>query len=136
MKNEFPVLLTSLRTKANLTNEQLAGLANVPRSLIGGLQSGRRRIGEMQATRIGKALGLQGQPLDEFIYEAINQCSEKVLVESKDYPAELLNLLARQLRLAGIYPELVSQCEVSANKVALSLNNGKHAWMETSLMVA
>lgn len=133
MKNEFSELLTRLRAQANLTTVELAELADVPRSLISGLENRTRRIGEIQATRLGKALGLSGGELYEFIYLAINTCTEKVLSESKGYPAEVLNLLAHELRAAGILPEQVNACAVNGANVSLLLENGKQATLEAKL---
>jgi hypothetical protein len=97
-------------------------------------------VGEYQARKLGAALGLTGKELDNFVYKAINGCTEKVLQEAKSYPAELLNLLARQLRHAGIPPDEVHSCIVSENtrraKVAITLNNGRKAELETKLALA
>jgi len=136
MKNAFPELLIRLRKQSNLTTLELAELADVPRSLISGLENNTRRIGEMQATRLGTALGLDGQELQEFIYLAINTCTEKVLVESKGYPSEIINLVTRQLRQAGILPEQVDAYEVDGSNISLLLNNGREAKVETRLAYA
>lgn len=140
MNEEFPELLSKLRKEAKLTNIQLAEEANVSRSLIPGLQSGKRCVGEYQARKLGNALGLTGAELEDFIFSGINRCTEKVLVEAKPYPAKLLNLLARQLRRAGIAPEMVSSCmiEEDAQKcvVEIKLVDGKDAHIETKLQCA
>ena len=136
MKNEFPEVLIKLRKQATLTTVELAELSDVPRSLISGLENNTRRIGEMQATRLGKALGLKGKALQEFIYLAINTCTEKVLVESKGYPSEIINLVTRQLRQAGILPEQVDAYEVDGSNISLLLNNGREAKVETRLAYA
>ena len=137
MKNEFPQLLSKLRREAKLTNIQLSELAPVSRSLIPGLQSGKRCVGEYQARKLGVALGLEGQHLVDFIYSGINRSKEKVLVEALPYPAELLNLLARQLRKAGVGPELVSECMVEEDAylctVGIILTDGTEARLETKL---
>lgn len=132
---KFPEYLTYLRKQANFTNQQLAEKAGVPRSLIAGLQSGRRRVGEYNARMIGAALGLKDRNLEDFIYQAIDTCTEKVLKDSQAYPAELLNLLAKQLRAVGVLPEQVDQCRVQGNHqasiVALSLKDGSQASIAT-----
>lgn len=120
---------------AGLTNIQLAKRADVPCSLIAGLQSGKRRIGELQARRIGLALGLHGTQFEEFIFEAINQCSEKVLFESRPYPAEVLNIWAKVLRGAGITPEQVRCAKLTGNEVTLALLNGAQVKLEAKLTV-
>jgi len=140
MKEQFSELLSKLRKQARLTNIQLAELADVSRSLIPGLQSGKRRIGEYQARKLGAALGLTGKVLEDFVYAAINTCTEKVLEESKAYPAELLNVAAKQLRMAGIEPHQVHQCIISEDKqeshVSIMLRDGTKAQLETKIALA
>lgn len=140
MHEQFSSHLLKLRTKARLTNEQLAALANVPESLISGLQNNNRRVGELPAIRIGKALNLTGEDLEHFIYLAINTSSRKVLNEAKGYPAQLLNLLAVQLRQAGILAESIRDYAVLGDEhqqdVTLTLNSGKKAILKTQLVCA
>lgn len=140
MNSEFPQLLSKLRCEAKLTNIQLAELAPVPRSLIPGLQSGKRCVGEYQARKLGVALGLTGKELDDFIFSGIDRCTEKVLLEAQPYPAKLLNLLARQLRRAGIGPEKIDGCLVNEDakqcKVGIVLADGTQVQIETKLEVA
>jgi hypothetical protein len=118
----------------------LARLAEVPESLISGLQNDNRRVGEYQAIKIGKALKLHGEQLEQFIYDAINGCTEKVLNEAKPYPSRLLNLVALQLHRAGILAESISDCTVSSDEfgqdVTLSLGSGKKAKLRTQLVCA
>jgi len=140
MNNDFPILLSTLRKKARLTNLELAEEANVSRSLIPGLQSGKRCVGEHQARKLGAALGLTGSELEQFIFTAIDRCTEKVLKDLQDYPAELINLIALQLRQAGITPDAMSTCSVRVNndesEAAITLNNGKRVVLETKLELA
>jgi len=140
MNREFSTLLQQLRLSANLTNEQLAHLADVPESLLSGLQNGNRRVGEYQARKIGLALELEGEALEQFIYRAINTCTEKVLNASKDYPAELLNLLAVQLRQSGILAEAISDFTIKGNdqeqNIVLRLASGAKASLKTQLVCA
>ena len=141
MINEpFSTLLSRLRRRAKLTNIELAQQAKVSRSLIPGLQSGKRQIGEYQARKLGTALGLADSALDHFILKAIDECTEKVLKASLPYPAPLLNLLARQLRLAGVQPDQVAGCVVNEDpdesEVALHLNDGRKVHIETKLALA
>ena len=49
MNEPFSTQLYRLRTNAHLTNAQLAEHAEVPESLISGLQNNNRRVGEYQA---------------------------------------------------------------------------------------
>ena len=140
MKNDFPQRLSRLRRSAKLTNLELSELAPVSRSLIPGLQSGKRVVGEFQARKLGVALGLTGKDLDSFIYSGINRSKEKVLVEALPYPAELLNLLPRQLKLAGIGADRIEECVVEEDAwqcvAKLSLTDGTQAHMETTLKLA
>ncbi len=136
MRIHFPNLLITLRTNAKLTNIQLAELAKVSKSIIPGLQSGKRQIGEFQARKIGAALGLTGNELQEFIYCAMNNAYDKVLAELNDYPAELINLLALQLKDAGIEPNQVVDCKVQGSDVLIILNDGKQAHIKTQLALA
>ena len=134
---KFPGLLTDLRHRANLTNQQLAEKAAVPRSLIAGLQSGQRRVGEYNSRMIGVALDLKDAELENFIYQAVDTCTEKVLEDSQQYPSELLNLLAKELRAAGVLPEDVEQYRVvgepQAKRVALFLKDGSQAEIATQV---
>jgi transcriptional regulator with XRE-family HTH domain len=140
MNHSFSSQLTNLRHAAKLTNRELARLADVPSSLISGLQNDNRRIGEYQARKIGCALQLTEAALAQFVLHAINNCSEKVLVESKPYPAEVLNLVAGQLRKAGILAQDIRGCSVAGDEVeqdvTLSLGNGRKAVLSTHLVCA
>jgi transcriptional regulator with XRE-family HTH domain len=140
MIHPFSSQLSSLRKAVKLTNHELARKADVPKSLIAGLQSGKRRIGELQARRLGAALGLTGSELERFILAAIDTCTEKVLDEAKSYPAEFLNLIARQLRRAGIFADSIVRYVIdgddSEQSIRLSLGNGRNASLTTHLRLA
>ena len=140
MKNDFPQRLSRLRRAAKLTNLELSELAPVSRSLIPGLQSGKRCVGPFQATKLGVALGLTGKELDSFIYSGINRSTEQVLLESQAYPAELLNVIAKQLKLAGISPDRIDDCVVEqgadTSTVGITLTDGSQAHLETKLELA
>ena len=137
---EFGKTLSRLRERAELSNRQLADRADVPHSLIAGLQSVRRRVGEMQALRIGNALGLTAGELDGFVLAAVNTCTEKVLKSSLDYPSSFLNLIAKQLRVAGILPQHFSNFQIngdgSGQEVKLYLNDGRIAQLSSTLHFA
>ena len=136
MGKKFSQLLTEYRHRAKLSNTELAELSRVPRSLIGGLQSGKRVIGERQAKKIAGGLGLQDDELKEFILCAIDNCTEKVLKQYRGYPATLLNLLAQQLWNSGIRADQINQCLTRNNSVLLTLNNGSEINLETNLIFA
>ncbi len=140
MNHTFANTLHQLRTSLHLTSAELADKANVPRSLISGLQSGNRVVGEYTAKKIGTALNLTGQELEDFIYLAINACSEKVLNASKAYPAVLINLVAAKLQEHGILPSKISQCEhrpkMNDADAVLSLDNGKEAFIRLEVTMA
>jgi len=140
MKNDFPNLLSTLRKQARLTNRELAEEANVSRSLIPSLQTGRRCVGEYQARKLAGALGLEGKDLEQFVFCAIDRCTEKVLKDLQGYPAELINLVALQLKQAGITPESMGECRVKVDEdesgADIILNDGKHLVLETKLELA
>ena len=131
METSFGNTLNTLRKQRQLTVHELAKLAGVHQSLISGLNTDSRVIGEFNARKIGKALQLDGDELESFIYMAINNCSEKVLDEYQGYPAEVLNLIADRLATAGIVPACIRMCvrkpESSDADAALYLDNGTAA---------
>lgn len=139
MNELFSSMLFRLRTNARLTNAQLADLADVPESLISGLQNDNRRVGEYQARKIGSALNLHGERFEEFVLRAIDTSTEKVLKEARDYPSELLNLIAKQLRRAGIAAQAITEFAIEGNgagqDVTLTLTNGSQATLRTQLVL-
>ena len=140
MNTEFSSRLTTLRTDARLTNRELARLSDVPESTVAGLQTGSRRVGEYQARKLGKAFNLAGEELEEFVLQAINGCTEKILTDSLPYPSHLLNLLAVQLKKAGIGAEAIRAFEVSGDEqkqdVKFTLGSGKSVTLTTQLQYA
>lgn len=133
MQNRFSETLNTLRQRAQLTNRALAKRAHVPESLISALQLGHRRVGEANARSIGEALGLEGEDLESFILEAIDTSTRKVMRDAQDYPSVLLNLLAHQLRRAGVLPSLVMDYAFGGGDVTLLLNDGRRAKIEATL---
>lgn len=136
-KAAFGKLLSELREKARLTNRELAVMAKVPHSLIAGLQGGSRTVGEHQARKIGLALDLEDRALDSFILNAIDTCTDKVLEESKEYPASFLNMIAKQLRLAGILPQDLKNFQINRDKgdhlLKIYLLDGRIAQLSSTL---
>ena len=110
MQNTFGNTLTTLRARLNLTVQDLANKAKVNPTLVSGLQNAKRQIGENNARKLGSALNLSGGELENFVYAAINECSERVMDDCKMYPAEVLNLCARHLQEQGISGEQISRC--------------------------
>jgi len=102
--------LNDIRHKRSLTVKQLSERARVPASLISGLQTNNRSVGENNARKIGKALELTDDALQDFVYLAINHASDKVLHQHSSYPAEVLNLVAVRLRGLGISPDQIAHC--------------------------
>ena len=132
----FPQTLQHLRHQADFTNRELAEAAGVPVSLIAGLQSGRRRVGEKNARQIGEALGLKDESLQQFILLAMDTCTRKVLKEAQKYPAQLLNMVAQKLRRAGVLPDHVQLCETSpedSSDLRLKLSDGRVMRLEARL---
>ena len=140
MNNTFANKLHQLKISHHLTSAELAIKANVPPSLISGLQSGHRVIGEYAARKIGQALFLTGDELEDFVYLAINGCSEKVLQQSKSYPAEILNLIATELLKIGIVPDKIRKCvrkpQNDKAKAALFLDDGTEAFINLEVAYA
>jgi hypothetical protein len=138
MNEPFSSQLYRLRTNAKLTNAGLAQRADVPESLISGLQNDNRRVGEYQARKIGRALNLHGERLEEFVLRAIDTSTEKILNDAKPYPAELLNLLAMQLRGAGIHADAIHAFDITGSQnvqdIHLTLNSGRQATLKTQLV--
>jgi len=137
LENTFPQVLQWHRHRAGFTNAELADRARVPESLIAGLQSGKRRVGEQNALQIGQALGLQGVDLEQFIFAAINTSTRKLLRQAMDYPSQLINFTARKLLNAGVSPHLVANCDYSDDlgTITMKLVDGRVAKLETNLVL-
>jgi len=135
----FGEKLNTLRIQRKLTVHQLAERANVPASLLYGLKTDSRVIGENNATKIGVALGLTGKDLEMFVFEAINHASERVLQQYKSYPAEVINFLAIRLQALGIPPDQISRCILdpqfkhTEGDAALILNDGTRAMIDLNI---
>ena len=134
MNNTFGQTISTLRTRRNLTVQELADRAKVPSTLISGLQNHNRTVGEHNADKIGRALNLTGAELENFIYLGINNCTERVLERNKNYPAELINLLCNQLHEQGINWQEVSRCVSKPDDAVVVLNNGTKVHIETKII--
>lgn len=127
----FANRIITLRKERNLAVKELALKAQVPATLISGLQSGQRTIGENNARKIGIALQLAENELEDFVYLALNEAVGRVLECHRAYPAEVLNLVAGELRAAGIAPADINGCELlpkseeNTSKAEIYLENGK-----------
>ena len=110
MNSTFGNKLNNLKIARGLSSVELARKAGISEGLLSGLIHEQRVIGEYTANKIGKALQLTGNELEEFVYAAINNCSEKILEASKKYPAELINRFTSTLQERGIEPEHISCC--------------------------
>ena len=119
--NTFGNKLNALRQERNLTVQELAKRAGISQPLVSNLQNGHRVIGEYTAKKIGAALQLHGKELEEFIYLAINGCTEKVLTAAKHYPAEILNLIAVELNSLGISPDKIVHCTRESSGASTTL---------------
>ena len=127
INNTFGNKLNSLKTARGLSSAELARKAGISEGLLSGLIHDQRVIGEYTARKIGNALQLTGNESEEFIYSAINNCSEKILESFKKYPAELINLVACKLQERGVTPDEISRCVRDEKDVdaALYLNDGR-----------
>ena len=138
MDNNFSTKLNTLKQARNLSVQELAQKAAVSGGLISGLLHGYRIIGEKTARKIAGALNLEGEELEEFIHSALNNgCTEKVLNSSKDFPSEVLNLVAGELNALGILPNKIKRCaRKSADADAiLDLDNGEKAYINVQVSV-
>ncbi len=139
-KMHFAERLKTLKERSGLSNRQLADRSDVSHSLIAALLSENRGVGELQASRIGAALGLKGKELEAFVLSAIDTCTEKVMKASMDYPAAFLNLIAGQFRVAGILPHDFSNFQINGGtegqKVKVYLHDGRTAQLSTTLQIA
>lgn len=132
MDNYFSNKLNTLRQARNFTVQELAQRAGVSGGLISGLLHGYRIIGEKTARKIASALNLQGEELEDFIHLALNNgCSEKVLNSFKDFPSEVLNMVAKELNALGISPDRIKRYVRKSDEAdaALYLENGKQAFI-------
>jgi len=140
MTSTFANALTTLRTRLNLTVQDLATKAKVPPTLVSGLQSSNRHIGENNARKLGLALKLSERELETFVYSAINDCSEKVLDDCKAFPAEILNLCARNLKEQGIDGGQIDRCVLKPklqdgkeHDAVLFLTDGRTAFVDLKI---
>jgi len=109
-------------------------------TLVSGLQNSRRQIGENNARRLGVALNLSGRELENFVYAAINECSEKIMENCKPYPAEVLNLCAKHLQEQGINADNVTRCVLKPKlqdgkepDAIVYMNDGRTALIELKI---
>ena len=140
MNSTFANTLTAHRNRLNLTVQSLADKAKVNPTLVSGLQNSRRQVGENNARRLGMALDLSGKELESFVYAAINGCTEKVMEDCKQYPAEALNLCAKQLQESGIGGEQISRCVLKPKlqdgrepDAIVYMNDGRTALIELKI---
>jgi cyanate lyase len=115
------------RKALRLKGKELSKRACVPETLVSGLQNDSRKIGEIQATRIGKALGLSGNDLLEFVYVALNESKGRLLNSSKIYCAEILNYLPNLISIQGIKAEEIVDSVIIEEGIKLSLKSGSTA---------
>ena len=120
--NQFKDLLKSKRKELGITSKELSELASVSESLLSGLQTGNRRIGEKQASRIASGLGLLGEEHSDFVFMAMNESRDRLLESSEDYPVETLNFLPLLLRKMRISPEMISESRIFDRFLEISLS--------------
>jgi len=140
MNSTFANTLTAHRNRLKLTVQSLADKAKVNPTLVSGLQNSRRQIGENNARRLGVALNLSGRELENFVYAAINECSEKIMENCKPYPAEVLNLCAKHLQEQGINADNVTRCVLKPKlqdgkepDAIVYMNDGRTALIELKI---
>jgi hypothetical protein len=123
------------RKALRLKSKELSKRACVPATLLSGLQNDSRKIGELQATRIGKALGLSGNDLLEFVYVALNESKGRLLNSSKIYCAEILNYLPNLIAIHRIRAEEIVDSVILEDGIALTLENGSTATVSASVVL-
>ena len=131
----FGQVTQTLRTRLGLTVRELAERAHVPAPLVSGVQTGNRIVGENNARKLGTALDLTGQELEDFVLQALDSATDKVLVSSQNYPAILLNLVAAKLRATGITPEAITTCARTPEGVGavIYLQDGRRVVVHVNL---
>ena len=136
INNTFGNKLNKLKIARGLSSVELARKAGISEGLLSGLIHDQRVIGEYTARKIGNALQLTGKELEEFIYSAINNCSEKILESSKPYSAELINLVTSKLQESGIAPDEINRCvrKEDGADAALFLKDGSEAHIKLELV--
>jgi transcriptional regulator with XRE-family HTH domain len=85
--------------------------AGLPYSLVAGLETGHRRIGEKSVRKLISALNLRGAESDHFLNLFLAAGAQRVLAQTRQYPPEIVNVLAQKLSdQAQIPPELITAC--------------------------
>ena len=138
MNNNFGNNLNNLKIAHGLSSVELAHKASISAGLLSGLIHNQRVIGEYTARKIGKALHLDCDELEDFVYLAINNgCSEKVLSSFKDYPSQVLNLVASELSDLGIPANQIKHCVRNCDNTdaALYLDNGTKAIIRLEISI-
>jgi len=128
-------VIKAKRKALYLSGKELSKRACVPETLVSGLQNDSRKIGEVQATRIGKALGLSGNELQEFVYVALNESKGRLLNSSKIYCAEILNYLLNLIATHGIGAEEIVDAVILEEGIALTLENGSTATVSARVIL-
>jgi Helix-turn-helix. len=103
--------LRKRRQKLNLSIRGFAETAGLPYSLIAGLETGHRRIGETSIRKLIRALNLNRHEADHFLSMFLALSKSRVLARTKEYPPQVINTLAEKLlREAKIHPDQISAC--------------------------
>src|SRR5437868_2695252 len=89
--------LRSRRKELGLSIRELGKKADLPYSLIAGLETGHRRIGEKSARKIIAALKLKGRAADHLLGQFLRLTKQRVLEGTREYPPEIINVLAQKL---------------------------------------
>ena len=133
--NRLSTVIKAKRKALYLSGKELSKRACVPETLVSGLQNDSRKIGEVQATRIGKALDLSGNELQEFVYMALNESKGRLLNSSKIYCAEILNYLPNLISIHGIRAEEIADAAILKEGIKLSLKSGSTATVSAHVVL-
>ncbi len=83
-------------------------MSQVDFSLIGGLEAGKRKAGELTLRKLAVALGLNPEETEEFVNEGLSAAGTQPVFEKHSrFPAQFLNELPKQVleHCRGIDPE-------------------------------
>src|SRR5437763_16231214 len=89
--------LRACRNALGLSIREFAKRAGLPYSLIAGLETGHRRIGEKSARKIITTLKLKDGEADYLLSHFLRLTKQRVLQKTREYPPEVVNILAQQL---------------------------------------
>jgi transcriptional regulator with XRE-family HTH domain len=120
-REAFGERLKDLRATAGLTLRELDALAGVAYSNICSIEHGERATGSITAYKLADALALQGTYREEFLLQAAGtRRKDKLVLEARELPAELLNFVPQALIKAGVNVGTISACHLNKQEASTS----------------